>query len=140
MVIMSVDYGGARTGLAVCDKDEILSSPLCVICEKNFFDCAKEVARQAVSIGAELIVMGHPKRMDGSIGETAEKCEHFSAVVGELSGIPINLWDERVTTVLANNYLDMANVRGKRRKAVVDAVAAVIILDEYIAYRKARPE
>jgi putative Holliday junction resolvase len=135
MVIMSVDFGEARTGLAVCDEGEILASPLCVVREKNFRRRAEAVAARAVSSGAGLIVVGHPKKMDGTKSEAAEKCERFSALVRELSGIPVALWDERVTTVLANTYLNEAEVRGRKRKAVVDAVAACIILEEYLTYR-----
>ena len=140
MRIMSVDYGDSRTGIAVCDKGEILASPLTVITEYNFERCAEKVAELAKKEKAELIVVGHPKNMDGSEGERAEKCAEFARLVGELSGLPAELWDERRTTVTAHNYLNETNVRGKKRKAVVDAVAATIILESYLAYRKNKAE
>lgn len=135
MRIMSVDYGDSRTGIAVCDNGEILASPLTVITEYNFERCAEKVAELAKKEKAELIVVGHPKNMDGSEGERAEKCAEFARLAGELSGLPTELWDERRTTVTAHNYLNETNVRGKKRKAVVDAVAATIILESYLAYR-----
>ena len=74
--------------------------------------------------------------MNGTIGERAEKCSLFAEKLGELTGIPVKLWDERCTTVSAHNYLNQTNTRGKKRKDVVDAVAAVIILEGYMAFRK----
>lgn len=136
MRIMSVDYGDSRTGIAACDKSEMLASPLTVITEYNFERCAQKVADLAVKEKAELVVVGYPRHMNGDAGERAEKCAEFARIVSELSGIPTELWDERCTTVTAHNYLNETNVRGKKRKAVVDAVAATIILETYMAYRK----
>ncbi|MDE5741509.1 MAG: Holliday junction resolvase RuvX [Oscillospiraceae bacterium] len=138
MKIMAVDFGDSRTGIAVCDKSEMLASPLTVITEYNFERCAEKVAELAKKEKAELIVVGYPKNMNNTIGERAEKCQKFAELVSELSGIPTELWDERSTTVTAHNYLNETNVRGKKRKAVVDAVAATIILETYLAYRKNR--
>lgn len=138
MRIMSVDFGDSRTGIAVCDKSEMLASPLTVITEYNFERCAEKVAELAQKEKAELIVVGYPKNMNNTIGERAEKCQKFAELVGEISGTPTELWDERSTTVTAHNYLNETNVRGKKRKAVVDAVAATIILETYLAYRKNR--
>lgn len=136
MIIMSVDFGDSRTGLAVCDRTEFLASPVTVIHEKNFEACAQKVCEAAKQAKAELIVVGYPKNMNNTIGERAEKCEKFAKLVSELSGLPYELWDERSTTVSAHNYLNETNVRGKKRKNVVDAVAAVIILESYLGYRK----
>lgn len=135
---MSVDFGDSRTGIAVCDKSEMLASPLTVITEYNFERCAEKVAELAQKEKAELIVVGYPKNMNNTIGERAEKCQKFAELVSGLSGISTELWDERSTTVTAHNYLNETNVRGKKRKAVVDAVAATIILETYLAYRKNR--
>ena len=140
MIIMSVDFGDSRTGLAVCDKTEFLASPLSVIHEKRFEVCAEKTAEAAKQSKAELIVVGYPKNMNNTIGERAEKCENFAKLVSELSGLPYVLWDERSTTVSAHNYLNETNVRGKKRKNIVDAVAAVIILESYLGYRKNNPD
>ena len=136
MKIMAVDFGDARTGLAICDKSEMLASPLGVIHERNFNECIKKTAQSAAENKADEIVVGYPKNMNGTIGKRAEKCSLFAEKLGELTGIPVKLWDERCTTVSAHNYLNQTNTRGKKRKDVVDAVAAVIILEGYMAFRK----
>ena len=138
MKIMSVDFGDSRTGIACCDKNEMLASPICVISEKDFDLCIEKTAEQAKMLCAEEIVVGHPKNMNGTIGERAEKCELFASKLSELTKTEVKLWDERCTTVSAHNYLNVTNTRGKKRKAVVDAVAATIILESYIEYRKNR--
>ncbi len=136
MKIMSVDFGDSRTGLAVCDKSEFLASPLTVVHEYNFVKCAERTAEYAKSEKAELIVVGYPKNMNNTIGERAEKCVKFAELLTEISGIPHVMWDERCTTISAHNYLNETNVRGKKRRETVDAVAAVIILESYLGYRK----
>jgi putative Holliday junction resolvase len=133
---MAVDFGDSRTGLAVCDKSEFLASPAGVIEEKNFDRCIEKVAAAAKEHGAEEVVVGHPKNMNGTIGERAQKCELFAEKLSELVGVPVKLWDERSTTVSAHYYLNQTNTRGKKRKAVVDAVAATIILESYLGFRK----
>lgn len=136
MVIMSVDFGDTRTGIAICDKNEMLASPVCVITERDFGECAKKVSAKALELKADSVVVGYPKNMNGTIGERAEKCESFSKLVQEYSQLPVTLWDERSTTVTAHQYLNQTNTRGKKRKAVVDAVASTIILETYLEYRK----
>ncbi len=136
MKIISVDFGDARTGLAVCDKSEMLASPAGVIHEKDFDKCIQKTADAVKEHSAELIVVGYPKNMNGTLGERAEKCKLFADRLNELTGIQVELWDERCTTVSAHNYLNQTNTRGKKRKNIVDAVAAVIILESYMTYRK----
>ncbi len=133
---MSVDFGDARTGIAICGKSEIAASPVGVIAEKDFDKCIEKTAETAKENHAEMIVVGYPKNMNGSIGERAEKCRLFAEKLQELTDCPVELWDERCTTVSAHNYLNMTNTRGKKRKSVVDAVAATIILESYLGYRK----
>lgn len=136
MIIMAVDFGDSRTGLAVCDKSEFLASPAGVVAEKDFDICMEKVASEAKAHGAELLVVGYPKNMNNTIGERAEKCSKFAEGLKEMTGLPVELWDERCTTVSAHQYLNVTNTRGKKRKAVVDAVAATIILESYMGYRK----
>lgn len=136
MRIMGVDFGDARTGLAICDKSEFLASPLTVVQERNFNRCAQTVATAAQENKVELIVVGYPKNMNNTVGERAEKCQAFAALLHELTGLECVMWDERCTTVSAHNFLNTTNTRGKKRKAVVDAVAATIILESYLGYRK----
>ncbi len=136
MKIMAVDFGDSRTGLAVCDKSEFLASPAGVIEEKDFEKCIEKVAAAAKKNAAEEIVVGYPKNMNNTIGERAQKCALFAEKLAELVDVPVKLWDERSTTVSAHYYLNQTNTRGKKRKAVVDAVAATIILESYLGFRK----
>lgn len=136
MKIMAVDYGASRTGLAVCDRTEFLASPVGVIHEKNFLAVIQKVAIASVEYDVQEIVVGLPKNMDGSCGEKAKLCEDFAEKLRELVSVPVKLWDERQTTMQAMNYLNETNVRGQKRKDVIDEVAATIILESYLAYRK----
>lgn len=136
MIILGVDFGDARTGLAICDKGEMLASPIGVISEYDFDRCMEKVADAAKEHRAQMIVVGFPKNMNGTIGERAELCRLFADGLQKLTNLPVELWDERCTTVSAHSYLNVTNTRGKKRKAVVDAVAATIILESYLGYRK----
>jgi len=136
MKILAVDYGDARTGLACCDRSELLASPVGVIHDKSFDSVVKKVAAAAAENGAGEIVVGYPKNMNNTIGERAQKCERFAEKLRGLTDVPVVLWDERGTTVSAHNFLNETDTRGKKRRAVVDAVAAVIILENYLMYRK----
>lgn len=136
MVILAVDYGDARTGLAVCDRMEILASPVGVINEGYEPKVIAKVAEEAKKQSAELIVVGLPRNMDGSEGFRAEKCTGFAKQLEEATGIKTVMYDERLTTVWAHRALSDNNVRGKKRKAVVDAVSAVVILEGFLASRK----
>lgn len=136
MRIMAIDLGDARTGLAVCDKGEMLASPVCVITEYNKDRLMDKIIAKADEIGAEMFVVGYPKNMDNTVGERAKLCLDFADKLRKCSGKPVEMRDERCTTVSAHNYLNITNTRGSKRKAVVDAVAAVIILQDFIDYRK----
>ena len=136
MVILSVDFGRARTGIAVCDPNEMLASPVTVINEKYVPNLVAKVAALAAEKKAELIVVGLPVNMDGSEGESAQNARRFADALREACGIPVDLLDERCTTMEAHVFLNATNTRGKKRKAVVDAVSAVIILENYLARRK----
>lgn len=136
MIILSVDYGDKRTGIAVCDKLEMLASPVCVITEWNKDALAQKIVDIANEKKAEHIVIGLPKNMDGSKGFRAEACEELGEAIKNLTEIPVTFWDERLTTVSAHRILSDNNIRGKKRKNVVDAVAADIILQDFIDSRK----
>lgn len=133
---MAVDLGVARTGLAVCDRREILASPVGTVQEHNQERLAARVAAAAQEQGAEQLVVGHPLNMDGTCGESARRAEAFAQRLRELTGLPVSLWDERMTTVTAIGYLNETDVRGKKRKQVVDSVAATVILQNYLEARR----
>ncbi len=139
MKIMAVDLGKARTGLAVCDAGELLASPAGVIEEYHQERLLQKVAGAAKERGAELLVVGLPRNMDGSEGESAQNARRFAQELEAASGIPVKLCDERGTTITAHGYLNATDTRGKKRKAVVDAVAATIILQDYLDYRRNHP-
>ncbi|MGN1456435.1 MAG: Holliday junction resolvase RuvX [Acutalibacteraceae bacterium] len=136
MIILSVDYGRVRTGIAVCDKSEIIASPVTVIKEIRQEVLAEKIADIAKQKNAELIVMGLPRNMDGSEGESAENVRAFSEILKEKTSLEIVLRDERCTTVTAYEYLNITDTRGKKRKAVVDSVAATIILEDFLNFRR----
>lgn len=132
MVIMSVDYGDVRTGIAVCDKMQILASPVCVITEKDREKLAQKIAELATEKKVERICVGLPQNMDGSYGFRSDACRELGEILEEKTGLPVAFQNERLTTVSAHNILNTADVRGKKRKAVVDAVSAVLILEDYL--------
>lgn len=136
MKIMSVDLGLSRTGIAACDPLEMLASPVKVIFEKYEPKLIEEVVKSAKELSAELIIVGLPLNMDGTKGERATECERIAKIIEEKSGIKTQMYDERCTTVMSHNALNVTNVRGKKRKNVVDAVAAVMILESFLEYRK----
>lgn len=133
---MAIDYGDVRTGIAVCDKFEMLASPVCVITQRDPEKLINEISELAEKYKAELFVVGLPKNMDSSIGSRAEKCTEFAENLSKTTGIDYVMRDERLSTVSAHNALNTTNTRGKKRKNVVDQVAAVVILQDYIDFRK----
>ena len=98
----------------------------------------ERVAQLAKERRAEQIVVGLPRNMDGSEGESAQNARAFGAELAETTGLPVDFSDERGTTITAHGFLNETNTRGKRRKATVDAVAATIILQDYLDYRRNR--
>lgn len=136
MKIMSVDSGKVRTGIAISDNSESFAFPNCVITEYNEEKLAARISSKAKELGAELIVVGHPKNMDGSEGFRAKECAALAEQIEAVSGIKTELWDERCTTVSAHTVLNFNDVKGKKRKESVDAVAAVMILEDYLSFRK----
>lgn len=136
MIIMSVDLGKARTGIAVSDINESFAFPKTVITEYNTERLIEKVCGCAKEYSAELIVVGLPKNMDGSEGSRALECKEIGEKIKTLSGTDVVMWDERCTTVSAHTALNYTDTRGKKRKNVVDAVAAVIILEDYLSFRK----
>ena len=136
MKILAVDLGDAHTGLACCDRTETLASPIGIIHERSMPRVLAQVAAAVQEYQAMEVVVGYPKNMNNSLGPKAQQCEAFAKKLKELVDVPVILWDERGTTVSAHNYLNTTDTRGKKREEVIDAVAATIILDNYLVYRK----
>ena len=130
--IMGVDYGDVRTGLALSDISGSLSSAYCTIKEGGMKNTAQRVSDEAQKNGVSLIVVGLPKNMDGSEGGRADVVHAFVEILSTLTDIPITMYDERLSTVLSHQVLSFTGVGGKKRKNVVDALSAEIILQDYL--------
>ena len=136
MRVMGIDYGDARTGIAISDLLCSIVGTTTVIHSRNPEKTAQEIQKLVQENDVKQIVMGLPKNMDGTEGPRAQLCRAFAQKVETLTGIPVALWDERRTTVEAHNILSEHNYHGKKRKNTVDAVAASLILEGYLAFRK----
>lgn len=136
MKIMGVDYGDARTGIAVSDLLCSIVGTTCVIPSRNPEKAIADILKIICDENVGEIVVGLPKNMNGTEGERAQLCREFAQRLEMESGIKTVMWDERRTTVEAHNILSEHNYHGKKRKNTVDAVAASLILEGYLAYRR----
>ncbi len=132
MKLMAVDYGDARTGVAFSDPTGTIAGRALVVPSRNREKAVADLARLARENGAERIVVGLPRNMDGSEGDRAALCRRVAAELAEAAGLETVLWDERRTTVDAHRILSDNGRRGRRRKETVDAVAATLILEGYL--------
>ena len=131
-IIMGIDYGDARTGLAVCDRMGMLAVGAgCIKCE-GMKKTAQAIADAAKEKKAEMIVVGNPINMNGTEGPRSEKCRALCDMLHELTGLEVRLYDERLTTVSAHHFLSEQNVRGKKRKDSVDELSATLILQDFL--------
>ena len=130
--IMAIDYGDARTGVAISDLLCSIVGSTCVVPSRNTEKAIIDIVKLAKDNMVGTIVVGLPRNMDGSEGPRAELCRAFAEKLGEATGLPIKMWDERRTTVEAHNILSEHNYHGKKRKNTVDAVAASLILEGYL--------
>ena len=135
MIIMSVDLGNARTGIAVSDKSETFAFPKTVITEYNSEKRIKKIADAALAASAELIVVGLPKNMDGSLGFQSEYVLEFKSML-ENEGIEVDLFDERLSTIQVTKIMIDADLSRQKRKQQVDKLAAVVILQSYLDSKK----
>lgn len=136
MVIMAFDYGDVRTGVAVCDKLELLASPVAVVKENYQPKLIEKLLPFIAEKQPELLVVGLPKNMDGTLGFRAQACLDFAEKLTERSGVPHEMVDERLSSVMAHNALHQVGKKEKKHGTVVDAVAATEILDRYLTWRK----
>lgn len=138
MRILGLDYGSKTVGVAVCDPLGITAQGVETITRREENKLRRTLARIEEIIGEyqiESIVLGYPKNMDDSIGERAKKTEEFRDMLVRRCGLPVVLWDERLTTIEANEILMESGVRREDRKKVIDKIAAVLILQSYLNSR-----
>lgn len=140
MRVMAIDYGDARTGVALSDPSGLLTGFTTVIHSRNRETVLAQLAALCKERGADRLVMGFPRNMDGTEGPRAALYREFAASLEEAAGMPVRLWDERRTTVEAHQILSSQNYHGKKRKNTVDAVAASLILEGYLGYLRNHPE
>lgn len=139
MRIMAIDYGDAHTGIAISDPTGLLAGFTTTITAYSQEQVAERIAALAIEREVEELVLGYPKNMDGSCGPRAEKTEALADLLRSVVSLPVTLWDERRTTINAHQILRSNGKNGKsakKRKEFVDAVAASLILEGYLTYRR----
>ncbi len=136
MRVMAIDYGDARTGVAVSDEQGLLAGYTAVIRSRRPEAALDEIERLSRERGVDELVMGFPRNMDSTEGPRAARYREFAARLEERTGLPVRLWDERRTTVEAHAILHASGKRMKAHRENVDAVAASLILEGYLAFRR----
>ncbi len=136
MRIMAIDYGDAHTGVAVSDLTGLLAGYTTTIHTRKREELLAGLEALIGEYGVEELVLGCPKNMDGSLGPRAEKAQALAEELKLRFSLPVTLWDERRTTIDAHNILAGAGQNAKKRKKTVDAVAAALILEGYLTFRK----
>lgn len=136
MRIMAIDYGDAHTGIAISDPTGFMAGTTTVINAYRPEQVAEGVKKLAEEYAVEELALGYPKNMDGSLGPRAEKAEAMAGLLRETVGLPVTLWDERRTTIDAHQILMQNGQNAKKRKKTVDAVAAALILEGYLTFKK----
>lgn len=140
MKVMAIDYGDARTGVAISDSLGWMTGQTVVIHSWKPEKTAQEIKALLEKSGAERIVMGFPRNMDGTEGPRAALYREFARLLAQTTGMEPVLWDERRTTIEAHQILSESNYHGKKRKNTVDAVAASLILEGYLAFLRNQKE
>ena len=132
MRILALDHGSKRIGVAVSDETKTIAQPLEYIPAEPFADFLARLKLLLAEKEIDLILLGLPRNMDGSFGPAAQKVEAFAAVLKSAVTVPIKMWDERLTSTMANRILIQGRVRRDKRKEKVDKMAAAILLQSYL--------
>ena len=130
--LLGVDFGDTRTGLAVSDPSRLLASGIGYVSPGGIEKTVEAVAEVAKKNGVSAVIVGLPVNMDGTRGSRAQRCEKFARMLKEQVGVPVAVFDERMTTMTASRYLNETDTRGKKRKQVIDTLSAQIILQNCI--------
>ncbi len=136
MKIVSVDYGDSHTGIAASDLTETLATPVCVINEKIMEVCADKTAEKIKELGGELVIVGNPINMNNTRGPRSAICCEFAELLRARLSVPVEMWDERNTTVVATARMNEINKRGKKRREMIDAAEAAVNLESFLAARR----
>lgn len=137
MIIIGVDFGEAKTGVAICDKNQILAYPVCTIREKDYDELAKKIADLSKSYGAKRVVLGYPKNMNGTVGNSAQSVHLLEKKLHKTDPkLEIILWDERLTTVFAQKNFAILGKKSLKYKHQIDEASACLILQNYLDYLK----
>ena len=134
--VLGIDAGTVRTGIAVSDETGFLARAVCTVKAKGRRELVEKIVEQAREYSVRLIVMGHPINMNGTLGESSERIMKLAAAIREKTDIPVVLFDERCTTMAAAQILNLTDTGGAKRKAVIDALSAEIILQNYLDSEK----
>ena len=138
MRVMAIDYGDAHTGVAISDQTGLLAGYTSTLHTRKQEAVVEGIGKLIAEYGVTELVLGYPKNMDGTLGPRAEKAEAFAKVLEDAFRLPVTLWDERRTTIDAHNILAASGKNAKKRKQTVDAVAAALILEGYLTFKKSR--
>ena len=138
MRIMAIDYGDAHTGVAISDQTGLLAGYTTTLHSRKQEAVVEGIGKLITEYGVTELVLGYPKNMDGTLGPRAEKAEAFAKVLEDAFRLPVVLWDERRTTIDAHNILAASGKNAKKRKQTVDAVAAALILEGYLTFKRSR--
>jgi putative Holliday junction resolvase len=130
--VLGIDAGMARTGVALSDTDGFLASALCTLRANGVRDLAKQIGELGEKHCVRAIVIGHPINMNGTLGESSARIHRLADEIRAICDIPVVLFDERCTTMVAASILNMTDTRGQKRKAVIDNLSAEIILQNYL--------
>jgi len=134
--IIGIDYGDARVGVAVSDETGFLASAVCTVNVTGMRDACKKVSEKIKELNGTKIVLGLPKNMDGSLSFRADKSKAFAEMIGQATGLEVVFMDERLSTVEAYTYLNITEFNGKKRRDIIDALSAQIILQSYLDANK----
>ena len=136
MRVLALDVGDKRVGVAISDLTQILARSLKVIQRSSHQDDFAAVSLLVEEYEVERVVVGYPRSLDGTIGAQAEKVERYAEGLAKALDMPVLLWDERFSTVSAERLMREAGLRGKKKRERIDAVAAAVILQDYLDSRR----
>ena len=136
MKVLGIDFGDARVGIATSDYGENLATAQGTIKVSGINDAVKKVSEKSIELGAEKLVIGLPKNMDGSLSYRAERTQRFADMLKEATGLEYEFMDERLSTMEAYRYLNATEFNGKKRRNVIDTLSAQIILQSWLDSKK----